>query len=206
MKNRFTLRLILGLFLVTGVATQAADAKFKPLFNGKNLKGWEPTPGGKWEVKNSVIVGTSPKSERRHGILLTNKRFKDFVVKAKFRVLHGDSGFYFRVDRVKSGVSVHGFQVEIDETDETGGLYETGGRGWVHQPTAEVAKKRAYKKGEWSDLELTAKGGDITVKIKGVVSTKLTNDKSRKEGHIGLQLHGSQVMHVEYKDIQLKPL
>ena len=206
MKNRFTLRLILGLFLVTGVATQAADAKFKPLFNGKNLKGWEPTPGGKWEVKNSVIVGTSPKSERRHGILLTNKRFKDFVVKAKFRVLHGDSGFYFRVDRVKSGVSVHGFQVEIDETNETGGLYETGGRGWVHQPTAEVAKKRAYKKGEWSDLELTAKDGDITVKINGVVSTKLTNDKSRKEGHIGLQLHGSQVMHVEYKDIQLKPL
>lgn len=206
MKNRFTLRLILGLFLVTGVATQAADAKFKPLFNGKNLKGWEPTPGGKWEVKNGVIVGTSPKSERRHGILLTNKRFKDFVVKAKFRVLHGDSGFYFRVDRVKSGVSVHGFQVEIDETDETGGLYETGGRGWVHQPTAEVAKKRAYKKGEWSDLELTAKDGDITVKINGVVSTKLTNDKSRKEGHIGLQLHGSQVMHVEYKDIQLKPL
>ena len=206
MKNRFTLRLILGLFLVTGVATQAADAKFKPLFNGKNLKGWEPTPGGKWEVKNGVIVGTSPKSERRHGILLTKKRFKDFVVKAKFRVLHGDSGFYFRVDRVKSGVSVHGFQVEIDETDETGGLYETGGRGWVHQPTAEVAKKRAYKKGEWSDLELTAKGGDITVKINGVFSTKLANDKSRKEGHIGLQLHGSQVMHVEYKDIQLKPL
>ena len=206
MKNRFTLRLILGLFLVTGVATQAADAKFKPLFNGKNLKGWEPTPGGKWEVKNGVIVGTSPKSERRHGILLTKKRFKDFVVKAKFRVLHGDSGFYFRVDRVKSGVSVHGFQVEIDETDETGGLYETGGRGWVHQPTAEVAKKRAYKKGEWSDLELTTKDGNITVKINGVVSTKLTNDKSRKEGHIGLQLHGGQVMHVEYKDIQLKPL
>ena len=206
MKNRFTLRLILGLFLVTGVATQAADAKFKPLFNGKNLKGWEPTPGGKWEVKNGVIVGTSPKSERRHGILLTKKRFKDFVVKAKFRVLHGDSGFYFRVDRVKSGVSVHGFQVEIDETDETGGLYETGGRGWVHQPTAEVAKKRAYKKGEWSDLELTAKGGDITVKINGVVSTKLTNDKSRKDGQIGMQLHGSQIMHVEYKDIQLKPL
>ena len=67
MKNRFSLRLILGLFLVAGVAAQAADAKFKPLFNGKNLKGWEPTPSGKWEVKNGVIVGTSPKSERRHG-------------------------------------------------------------------------------------------------------------------------------------------
>ena len=206
MKTSLTIRFILGLFLIDAAATKAADAKFKPLFNGNNLNGWEPTPGGNWEVKNGVIVGTSPQSERRHGILLTKNRFKDFVVKAKFRVIHGDSGFYFRVDRVKSGVSVHGFQVEIDETDETGGLYETGGRGWVHQPTSEVVKKRAYIKGEWSDLELIAKGGNITVKINGVISTKLNNDKSRKEGHIGLQLHGGQVMHVEYKDIQLKPI
>ena len=206
MKKLQKLVLILGLTLVAGSVAQADDGKFKPLFNGKNLNGWEPTPGGKWEVKGGVIVGTSPKSEPRHGILLTKKRFKDFVVKAKFRVLHGDSGFYFRVDRVKSGVSVHGFQVEVDETDETGGLYETGGRGWVHQPTKDVAKKRAYKKGDWTDLELTAKGGDITVKINGVVSTKLTNDKSRRAGHIGLQLHGGQVMHVEYKEIHIKSL
>jgi len=76
----------------------------------------------------------------------------------------------------------------------------------VHQPTKDVAKKRAYKKGDWTDLELTAKGGDITVKINGVVSTKLTNDKSRRDGHIGLQLHGGQVMHVEYKEIHIKSL
>ena len=206
MKKLHNLIFIFGLILVLESVVQAADNKFKPLFNGKNLKGWESTPGGKWEVKDGVIVGTSPKSEPRHGILLTKKRFKDFIVKAKFRVLHGDSGFYFRVDRVKSGVSVHGFQVEVDETDETGGLYETGGRGWVHQPTEDVATKRAYKKGEWTELELTAKGGDITVKINGVVSTKLTNDKSRRDGHIGLQLHGGQVMHVEYKDIYIRTL
>ena len=46
----------------------------------------------------------------------------------------------------------------------------------------------------------------VTVKINGVVSTKLTNDKGRTEGHIGLQLHGGQVMHVEYKDIKLRTL
>ncbi|HJO08450.1 MAG TPA: DUF1080 domain-containing protein, partial [Verrucomicrobiota bacterium] len=178
MKRTGTLGLVLGLLFSAGISATAEEVEFKSLFNGKNLNGWEPTPGGKWEVKNGVVIGTSPKSEPRHGILLTKKRFKDFVVKAKFRVLHGDSGFYFRVDRVKSGVSVHGFQVEIDETDETGGLYETGGRGWVHQSTAEVAKKRSYKKGEWTDLELTAKGGDITVKINGIVSTRLINDKS----------------------------
>ena len=193
------MRQIIALLIITTTAALAAD--FKPLFDGKTLKGWTPAPGGKWEVKDGAIVGTSPKSERRHGILLTDKQYSDFVVKAKFRVYSGDSGFYFRAERVKSAVSVNGFQVEVDTSQETGGLYETGGRAWVHRPTAEVIKKRKYKKGEWTDLELSAIGGHIMVKINGVISTELKNDKSRAKGHIGLQLHGGQVMHVEYKDI-----
>ena len=193
------MRQIIALLLITGTAALAAD--FKPLFDGKTLKGWTPAPGGKWEVKNGAIVGTSPKSERRHGILLTNKQYSDFVVKAKFCVHSGDSGFYFRAERVKSTVSVNGFQVEVDTSQETGGLYETGGRAWVHRPTAAVIKKRNYKKGEWTDLELSAIDGHIVVKINGVISTELKNDKGRRQGHIGLQLHGGQKMHVEFKDI-----
>ena len=189
----------IAIILATAPVTRAAE--FKPIFDGKTLKGWTPAPGGKWEVKDGAIVGTSPKSERRHGILLTDKQYSNFVVKAKFRVHSGDSGFYFRAERVKSAVSVHGFQVEVDTSQETGGLYETGGRAWVHRPTAEVIKKRKYKKGEWTDLELSAIGRNIVVKINGVVSTELKNDKGRLKGHIGLQLHGGQVMHVEYKDI-----
>jgi hypothetical protein len=193
------MRQIIALLIITTTAALAAD--FKPLFDGKTLKGWTPAPGGKWEVKDGAIVGTSPKSERRHGILLTDKQYSDFVVKAKFRVYSGDSGFYFRAERVKSAVSVNGFQVEVDTSQETGGLYETGGRAWVHRPTAAVIKKRKYKKGEWTDLELSAIGGHIVVKINGVISTELKNDKSRRKGHIGLQLHGGQKMHVEFKDI-----
>ena len=193
------MRQIIALLIITTTAALAAD--FKPLFDGKTLKGWTPAPGGKWEVKDGAIVGTSPKSERRQGILLTDKQYSDFVVKAKFRVHSGDSGFYFRAERVKSAVSVNGFQVEVDTSQETGGLYETGGRAWVHRPTAAVIKKRKYKKGEWTDLELSAIGGHIVVKINGVISTELKNDKSRRKGHIGLQLHGGQKMHVEFKDI-----
>ena len=191
--------LTIAIILATASVTRAAD--FKPIFDGKTLKDWTPAPGGKWEVKDGAIVGTSPKSERRHGILLTDKQYSDFVVKAKFRVHSGDSGFYFRAERVKSAVSVNGFQVEVDTTQETGGLYETGGRAWVHRPTAEVIKKRKYKKGEWTDLELSAIGGHIVVKINGVISTELKNDKGRAKGHIGLQLHGGQKMHVEFKDL-----
>ncbi len=194
---------IIALTLVTSFAN-AADDEFKPLFDGKTFTGWAPTPGGKWEIKDGVIVGTSAKSERRHGILLTDKKFSDFVVKAKFRVISGDSGFYVRTDRVKSGVSVHGFQVEVDETQETGGLYETGGRAWVHKPTAEVIKQRNYKRGEWTDLELSAIGDHTVVKINGVVSSELKKDKGRRSGHIGLQLHGRMEMHVEFRDIVIR--
>ena len=194
-------RIIFSIVIILATAPVTRAAEFKPIFDGKTLKGWTPAPGGKWEVKDGAIVGTSPKSERRHGILLTDKQYSNFVVKAKFRVHSGDSGFYFRAERVKSAVSVHGFQVEVDTSQETGGLYETGGRAWVHRPTAEVIKKRKYKKGEWTDLELSAIDRNIVVKINGVVSTELKNDKSRTKGHIGLQLHGGQVMHVEYKDI-----
>lgn len=118
------MRSIICIMAITVVTSsgQAADKGFQPLFDGKSLNGWTRTPGGKWEVSEGAIVGTSPKSERRHGILLTDRTFSDFVVKAKFRVITGDSGFYFRVERVKSGVSVHGFQVEVDSSQETGGV------------------------------------------------------------------------------------
>ena len=188
------------LLLSITISLTAAD-KGTPLFDGKTLKGWTPAPGGKWQVKDGAIVGTSPRAERRHGILLTDKQFSDFVVKAKFRVHKGDSGFYFRAARVKSAVSVNGFQVEVDTTQETGGLYETGGRAWVNKPAAKAIKERGYKQGEWTDLELSAIGNHIIVKINGVVSSELKNDPGRKRGHIGLQLHGGQDMHVEYKDL-----
>ena len=186
--------------------SSANQGSWEVLFDGKSLDGWIPRPGGKWEVKDGAILGTSPKSERRHGILLSNREFSDFVIQAKFRVHQGDSGFYFRSSKVKSAVSVNGFQVEIDTSQETGGLYETGGRAWVNKPSKEAIAQRNYEKGKWTDLELRAVGRDVTVKINGVVCSDLKNDKGRTKGFFGLQLHGRQEMKVEYKDIRIQEL
>ena len=199
--------LLAGLILTNFTfAKEDKDLNPTPLFDGKSLQGWTALPGGTWSVENGAIVGRSPKSEKRHGMLLSDKQYSDFVVTAKFRVLSGDSGFYFRSERVKSNVSVNGFQVEIDTSQETGGLYETGGRAWVQKPDLEAVKKRDYKPGEWTSLELRAIGRDIRVKINNVLSAKLTKDKGRLKGRFGLQLHGGQNMHVEYKDLQITEL
>ena len=162
-------------------------------------------PGGRWTVEDGAIHGMSPASEKRHGILITDDVFGDFTVRARFKVNEGDSGFYFRADKVASGVSVNGFQVEIDTSYETGGLYETGGRAWVvqHDPDKDNGW---YKKGEWNDLVVSAHGRRVVVTVNGKKSAELANDPGRTKGHIGLQLHGSQEMDVEYKDIAiLKP-
>ncbi len=172
------------------------------LFDGKTLRGWHALPGGKWEVNDGVIVGTSQASEGRHGLLVSDKPHKDFTVRLKFRALKGNSGLYFRSEPVDGAVGVHGFQAEIAEANDIGGLYETGGRTWVIQPKPEDVKKY-FKPGEWNQMTVSAYGRNIVVRVNGYKTAELKDDPGRLEGHIALQLHGGQDMHVEFKDIEL---
>ncbi len=54
--------------------------------------------------------------------------------------MKGNSGLYFRIAETGSS-GVTGFQAEIDSVQDVGGIYETNGRSWVAQPTAEEVKK-----------------------------------------------------------------
>jgi len=175
---------------------------WKPLLDGKTLKGWHTLPGGKWEVRDGIVVGSSASSESRHGLLVTDRRYKDFTVRLKFKALKGNSGFYFRADETGSGVGVHGFQAEIAESEDVGGLYETGGRAWVVKPTPEDVA-RWFKPQEWNQMTVSAHGQHIVVHVNGRKSAELKKDKGRLEGHLALQLHGGQDMHVMFKDIEM---
>ena len=185
------------------VATRADDG-FRPLFDGKTLNGWHTTPGGTWQVKDGMIVGTSPASETNHGLLVTDKQYSDFTVRFKFRVLKGNSGFYFRSEPVKGNVGVNGFQAEVDNSNAVSGLYETGGRAWVKQPDAELIQ-RIYKPEQWNEMTITAEGRDITVKLNGQQTVALENDPGRTNGVIALQLHGGMDMEVMFKDLEIRP-
>ena len=193
-------------FVTTWFCFGETKSEFFSLFDGKTLKGWRASPGGKWEVKDGVLLGTSQKVDKRHGILFSEKEYSDFILRAKFRILQGNSGFYFRAENRNTPIRAYGFQAEIDRTQNTGGLYETGGRAWVARPDQQVIKERKYLPGEWSDLEIHAGGKNVSVLINGILSTELKKDPGRTKGFFGLQLHGGQDMHVEYKDIRLKNL
>ena len=89
------------------------ESEFTSLFDGKTLKGWLASPGGKWEVKDGVLLGTSQKTDKRHGILFSEKEYSDFILRAKFRVLLGNSGFYFRAENRNTPIRAYGFQAEM---------------------------------------------------------------------------------------------
>ena len=175
---------------------------WKPIFDGKSLAGWHTVPGGLWRVRDGIIEGTNSAGDNRHGLLITDKKYKDFTARLQFKALQGNSGFYFRVDEVGGGVGVHGFQAEIDASQDVGGLYETGGRGWVVKPSAEDVKTW-FKPQQWNEMAVSAHDGRIVVHVNGRKSAELKNDAGRRQGHVALQLHGGQDVHVMFKDIEL---
>ncbi len=180
--------------------TSTRQQPWTPLFNHRDLDGWQILPGGTWKVQKGVIVGTSPADEPLHGILLSRKSYGDFKLRVVFKILKGDSGLYFRVERAGDDVSVNGFQAEIDVNNETGGLYETGGRAWVVKPDPENIKQW-MSADDWNELIVIAKGKNVRVFLNGHQTAALDNDPGRTQGHIGLQLHGGMEMQVMFQEV-----
>ena len=196
-----------ALLLILTTATSAKCAEkpdtYRPLFDGKTLKGWHALGGGTWTVEDGLLVGRNKSSEPRHGHLFTDEEYGDFTIRLKFKDLAGNSGLYFRTEKIKGNVGIKGFQAEIDARNDIGGLYETFGRGWVVKPnTADV--KKYFKPDDWNEMIVTAQGRHITVHVNGTKTAELKNDKGRLQGFIALQLHGGQKMEVYFKDIEIK--
>ncbi|MCP3918639.1 MAG: sulfatase-like hydrolase/transferase [bacterium] len=189
--------------LVLHGAPQADE--WQPLLTPGTLDGWHTAPGGSWEWEDDVLVGKSPKSETRHGLLISDARYTDFEARLEFRTVSGCSGFYFRVDETEKSTGVAGFQAEVDPSFETGGLYETGGRAWVVKPDPE-AMRAIYRPGEWTEMAVRADGRDVEVRVNGQVTAELTDDPGRREGHFALQLHGDQDLHVEFRNVRVREL
>lgn len=172
------------------------------IFNGKNLDGWEVVGGGKWTVEKGVLAGTCAKADEQ-GVLIYKQPVRDFTATLEFKIAGGNSGFYFRTERVQGQPLLKGFQAEIDAIDDVAGIWETAGRGWVFKPTPEIHATAKFVPGEWSRMEVTAKGAHYVVKLNGKTITDIQDPEGRKEGWLGLQLHGGMDMTVSFRNIRL---
>lgn len=185
--------------------SQAAGGRWVALFNGTNLSGWKNNGDEKWVVEDGTILCES--AANKYGYLTTEKSYRDFDLRLKFKgEASGNSGVFFHSRIIgidpQHGPDIEGMQVEVDPNvgKHTGGLYESGGRGWVVMPTAEGEK--ALKPGDWNDLEISVRGNHIVTRLNATTIADCTDATPKfTDGVIGLQIHTGGGVRMRWKDI-----
>jgi len=195
-----------------------ADLGFGPgsesLFNGKDFTGWKEHGREKWSVEDGMIVGES--GAGGYGYMSTVKMYKDFMVGIAFKCdAEGNSGLFFR--SVLKDTDIIGIQAEIDPTPRNlnAGLYESGGRGWIAQPSEEARK--LFRFNDWNEMVVLADKNHYVTYLNGLKAVDLTDDRPMseavrgdvlkpplREGVIALQLHSGGGAKVRWKDLFIK--
>ncbi|MFD2200354.1 3-keto-disaccharide hydrolase [Shivajiella indica] len=174
------------------------------LFNGKNLNGWVVYGTEKWYVEDGLLISESG-PDKGYGYLGTKKNYKDFEVNMEFKQeADGNSGVFIR--STVDGTKVSGWQVEVAPPGhDTGGIYESYGRGWLIKPDKE--KDSALKYGDWNHMKIVVKGDRVVSYLNGVEMVDYSDGKIGKgEGGILLQIHDGGGIKVYWRNITLKPL
>jgi hypothetical protein len=199
--KKLILILFAGFFTL---ATQAQDNGYKSIFNGKNLDGWVVHGTEKWYVQDGLLICESGPDEQ-YGYLSTKKYYYNFEMTADFlQQADGNSGIFFR--STFEGTKVSGWQVEVAPPNhDTGGIYESYGRGWLVQIPDE--KENILKMGEWNTMKIRAVGGHITTWLNGVQMVDINDEKiAEGKGAIALQIHSGGGIKVEWKNLKVKEL
>lgn len=176
----------------------------QPLFNGKDLNGWKVYGTEKWYVENNELVCESGLG-KKYGYLATEKNYENFILRLQFKQeSDGNSGVFFR-SRLE-GTKISGWQVEVaPKGKDTGGIYESYGRGWLWQIPEE--KENILKPGKWNDLVILVQEDRVMTWLNNEMMTDLTDEKIGKaEGVIALQIHDGGGIKVRWRNIYMKEL
>lgn len=180
--------------------------KKESLFNGKDLTGWEPFGDGKWSVDADGNLVTENGDKKEYGYLCTRKYYKDFDLTLEFKQeSNGNSGLFFH-SFIEGYNKVHGWQCEVaPKNNDTGGIYESYGRGWMQQIPDE--KESVLKEGEWNTLRLRVEGNHVQTWLNGVPMADLHDDLiGNTPGRLMLQIHDGNDIKVLWRNFQLKQL
>ena len=182
----------------------SVHAQSKQLFNGKDLTGWTVHGTEKWYVdKGELICESGP--DKQYGYLSTNTDYKDFELNLQFKLeANGNSGVFIRSDI--DGLKINGWQVEVAPPgSNTGGIYESYGRGWLIKPGDQ--EQKALKPDGWNKMRIIAKGDKITTWLNGKQMVALDDQKiGAADGFIALQIHDGGGIKVRWKNITIKEL
>ena len=139
-------------------------ADFKPIFNGKDLSGWQGATNTFKVVDGNLqcIGGT-------HGNLFTDDTYENFVARLEFKLPPGgNNGLAIRSPITKGDVAYEGMEVQVlDDTDPKYAdlhHYQVSGSLYGLAPAL-----RGYLRpvGEWNYEQVTVDGDRVIVELNG---------------------------------------
>ncbi len=175
------------------------------LFNGKDLKGWIPYGTEKWYVQDGLLVCESG-PDKQYGYLATREYYDDFDLTLEFKQeANGNSGVFFR-SFIEEGVKINGWQVEVaPQNHDTGGIYESYGRGWLVQIPDE--KENILKPNEWNTMRIRVVGDHVQTWLNDEPMVDIHDQKiGAGQGRIALQIHDGGGIKVLWRNLKLKSL
>jgi hypothetical protein len=196
---RYLPLLLISFFLLSFSGTRRTS-----LFNGQDLTGWQVYGTEKWYVQNGELICESG-PDKGYGYLATEKPYKDFELSLEFRQeANGNSGVFFRSSI--EGTKVTGWQVEVAPPNhDTGGIYESYGRGWLVQIPDE--KENILKPEQWNKMKIRVKGDHVTTWLNGKQMVDLRDEKIDKaNGSIALQIHDGGGIKVRWRKLYVEEI
>jgi 3-keto-disaccharide hydrolase len=180
--------------------TGPIPAGFTSIFNGSDLAGWHISGTNhhgntrEWKVSGGVLTGRQEPAGNG-GILLTDKRYKDFEVYLEVKPDFGcDSGLFLR-----SNEAGQAYQVMLDylEKGNVGGIY--GERLEDVKAVPSQGWEKVWKKDDWNALRARIEGSapHIQVWLNGTKITDFQDNANHaaggaEDGMIAVQVHGGQ--------------
>ena len=188
--------------VVAALAASAACAAdgWTPLFNGKNLDGWNVVGNAKAEVVEGVLVGAQKTPSG--GNLFTVGEYDNFELRFTYKIVWpANSGIWYRFKGGK------GYQFDILKYKRpiaySGTLY-CPGKMFLTRNLDEKLEKRDG----WNEGQIYANGDHLILWLNGKKVGEC-HDKTLVKGTIGIQIHGGggfKNMKVLIKRMELRPL
>jgi len=209
--SQISRRRFLGTALATGVVLTGCssddESAFAPIFNGRNLDGWEGDDL-LWVVEDGVLIGRSP-GISYNDFLATTREYGNFVLRFEVHLLgnKGNSGVQFRSRRVTGSMEMIGYQADVGE-QYWASLYDESRRRKTLAGPSEDVLARALKLDDWNAYEVRAEGNRIQLSVNGVRTVDYTEEEPGIEqtGLIAVQIHGGDAMEVRFRRLRIREL
>lgn len=200
---------------LTMPASAESEEGFTPIFNGKDLTGWEGK-AGYWSVEDGCLTGMTtadnPLTKSTY-LFWRGGKVADFELRATYRFVgsFGNSGINFRSQELPDG-DVKGYQADmVFGPTYTGVLFDvkrpSSVREWKRQILTQQGQKvviaedgskkvtelapsaglqKLVKPHDWNEYTIVARGHEIILKVNGAVFAHVIDREKRDVPDEGL--------------------